>query len=559
MDQDTAGPVRPTSIGSFRRSIEGWRQNSATPLGLTAGLTLTGLLISWWSRLNYDVAWLIVGASRLLTGSTLYGEDFIDVNPPLAVYIMTPAAMLVQFAGIRAPVAVAIQLWSCIGLTLVTCFRLLIRLNASTDLRPTLWWLAGLAFAVFWMPALFLAGEAVAYAQREDWILLLMLPFLCLTAIRIKGLRLGTGPSISLGVAFGLALCMKPHYFLVWVGLEGVLLLQRPRLSSLLRPESLAVIATGLAYSAWLLFVTPDYLTNALPLALSSYWAYQVPWTSLISLASLAAITAAALSILWTPRDSTARALSLVLGVAALGSLIAYFLGGTPWSYHALPFRSFILLTCLAPWIARIAPDEPGQLNPSKKLIPGTATAAVVVVIAFASPGDAGRILRARGELGSHGLSAKLAEWLQRADGPQTFAVLSTSVPPAFPAAAYAEAEWSLRFSCLWPVPAILRSRFGSVEDRAQLSPERALEVEAYLRESIATDFARRPPAWVFVPQAGPLQGLPAGRWDLLNFLRADPQFETIWSQYRPAGRLGSLRVYARSLNDPSISDDASR
>jgi len=526
---------------------------------LAAGLTLTGLLISWWSRLNYDVAWLMVGASRMLSGSTLYGEDFIDVNPPLAVYILAPAAVLVQFAGIGAPLAVAIQLWSCIGLALVVCFRLLIRLHASPDLRPTLWWLAGLTFAVFWMPALFLSGEAVAYAQREDWILLLTLPFLCLTAIRIKGFRFETGPSIALGVAFGLALCMKPHYFFVWAGLEGVLLLQRPRLSSLLRPESLAVIATGLAYSVWLLLVTPDYLTTALPLALSSYWAYQVPWTSLISLASLAAIAAAALSIRWSPRDSTARALSLVFGIAALGSLIAYFLGGTPWSYHALPFRSFIFLTCLAPWIARITPNVPVQFNPAERFIPGIATAAVVFIIAFASPGEAGRILRARGELGSNGLSAQLAEWLLRADGLQNFAVLSTSVPPAFPAAAYADAEWSLRFSCLWPLPAILRSRYGSVEDRAQLSTERALEVEAYLRKSIATDFARRPPAWVFVPQAGPLQGLPAGRWDLLNFLRADPAFEAIWSQYRPAGRLGSLRVFARRLSDPNISDDASR
>ncbi|MCH2185521.1 hypothetical protein MK280_06575, partial [Myxococcota bacterium] len=351
----------------------------------------------------------------------------------------------------------------------------------------------------------------------------------------------------------------KPHYFFVWAGLEALLVLKRPRLSSLLRPESLAVIATGLAYWTWLLLVTPGYLTTALPLALSSYWAYQKPWTSLISLESCVAIAAATLCIRWTPPHTTARTLSLVFGVAALGSLIAYFLGGTPWSYHALPFRSFILLTGLAPWMARAPTAAHVKFNQSKRLTHGIAATAVVVIIAFASPGDAGRILRAQGEFGSKGLSAQLAAWIQRGDRPQTFAVLSTSVPPAFPAASYAEAEWSLRFSCLWPLPAILRSRYGSPEDRTRLSPARISELEAYLRESLVSDFSHRPPDWVFVPQAGPLQGLPNGRWDVLNFLRSDPQFEAIWSQYRPAGRLGSLRVFARRLNDPNISDDASR
>ncbi|MAJ61086.1 MAG: hypothetical protein CBC48_14620 [bacterium TMED88] len=559
MDQDTAGPVRPSLIGGFRRSTELWREDPAIPLGAAAGLVVTGFLISCWSRLNYDVSWLMVGASRLLEGSPLYGEDFIDVNPPLAVYIMTPAAVLVQLTDVGAPLAVTIQMWSSISLVLVICFRLLIRLHASADLRPTLWWLFGLCFVVSWMPALFLGGEAVAYAQREDWILLLILPFLFLTAIRMKDLSSGTGPSIAIGMALGIALCIKPHYLLTWAGLEGLLLLRRRRLSSLLRPESLAVVGTGLAYGAWLLVVTPGYLTVALPLALSSYWAYQTPRASLISLESLIAIAAALLSIRCTPPHSTARTLSLVFGVAAIGSSIAYLLGGTPWSYHALPFRSFIFLACLAPWIGRIPSETQTPLHPSKRLAHGTATFALVVTIAFVSPGDAGRILRAQGGLGSQGMSAQLATWLQRSEEPRTFAVLSTSVPPAFPAASYAEAEWSLRFSCLWPLAAILRSRYGSPEDRARLSPARGLEIEAYLRESIVSDFSRRPPTWVFVPQAGPLQGLPPGRWDLLNFLRSDPQFEAIWSQYRPAGRLGSLRVFARGLTDQNISDDASR
>ncbi|MDG2051294.1 MAG: hypothetical protein P8M78_14145 [Myxococcota bacterium] len=560
MDHDTAGPAWQTLRVGGRRTIERWRQDSATPIGLSAGLVLIGILLSLWSRLNYDVAWLMVGANRLASGIPLYGEGFIDVNPPLAVYAMAPATALARITGIAEPLAVIVQTWLAAGLALLVCFQLLIRLLTSADQRPALWWLAGLTFAVCLMPALFLNGEAVAYAQREYWILLLTLPFLILTALRIQGLVIKSSWAVAMGIAFGIALCIKPHYLVVWIGLEGLVFLRRPLRSSFLRPENLAIAGTGLSYLLSLPLVTPGYLTLALPLALSSYWAYQTPWTGLINLTSFLAIAGATWSIRWTPRGSSARTLSSVFLVAAIGSFVAYLLGGTPWAYHALPFRTLIAVVYLAPWITR-APTRSSraQVSSLQRMIHGIAPAVLVVAIAFASPGDAGRILRAQGEIGSEGLSARLADWIKRSEAPQTVAVLSTSVPPAFPAVSYAAAEWTLRFSCLWPLPAVLRSRYGSPEDRARLLPSRVAEIEAYLRTSIVQDFSRRPPSWVFVPQPGSLQGLPPGHWDLLNFLRADPRFEAIWSGYQPMGRLGSLRVFARRLNARNISGDASQ
>ena len=86
-------PEEPTRRGI---GLARWFGDPATPVGCTLGFAVAGCLVSSWSRLNYDVAWLMTGARRLLGGAALYGPDFVDVNPPLAVYVLTSTVLRIR-------------------------------------------------------------------------------------------------------------------------------------------------------------------------------------------------------------------------------------------------------------------------------------------------------------------------------------------------------------------------------------------------------------------------------------------------------------------------------
>ena len=553
-DSDSAHGT-PRRLGLLARGLG----DPSTPLGLTLGFALAGALLSFWSRLNYDVAWLLVGARRLLAGGSLYGLDFVDVNPPLAVHVLLPAGALAAWSGISAIGLLRVQTLLATALTLGACLGLLGRLYTDGERTKRIWWLAALAFATFVSPAMHLGGEAVAFAQREHWILLLALPYLPLLALRLRGAEVPAGAAVGVGAAMGLAVSMKPHYAAVWLGLEALRLAVRRDLRQVVRAETIAVLVVGASYLLLVVLTAPGYFSVALPLALKTYWAYQQPILALIGPAQIALLALACLAVRLTPAADPTRPLAAVLLTASAGAYVAYLAGGTSWSYHLLPFRVLVLLCLLAPVIARLPSAPPHEAPGALRIARGLAAGGLALGALFAWPGDAGRILRGAGGYGSDGLNAMVQQTIAEHASGATAVVLGTSVPPGFPAVSYADADWTLRHSCLWPLPAILRARSGSPADRARLRPDEIDAVEDYLRNSLVEDFQRRPPTLAFVARPGWLQGVGRSRFDLLAFLLRDPRFEALWSGYQQIGRLGPLLVYERTVSAPSTSGAASR
>ncbi len=519
-------------------------------MGCMLGFAVAGCLVSSWSRLNYDVAWLMTGARRLLGGAALYGPDFVDVNPPLAVYALTPASAFASASGISEPIAVRLQTALFSILVLAACAALLRRVYGASDSLPRLWWLVGLAFVFFVSPGLNLGTEAVAYAQREHWILLLCLPYLILVSIRLRGGSVGLAGGWGAGVAMGLAVSMKPHYAAVWLGVEALGFVLQRDVRGILRAETIAVPCVGILYLLLVGVTAPDYFRTAVPLALNTYWAYQVPWTDLIGIVPIGLVGLGILAVRAVPAEDPGRSLATVFLVASLGAYAAYFLGGTTWSYHLLPFRGLIGLALLAPIIARLPRGAVALSVPGRLLHGATATAIVFAALTL-SPTASGRILRATGDHGTTGLSAQIEEVIRVRGGGAPAVVLSTSVPPGFPAVTHVGADWTLRHSCLWPLPALLRARAGDPAVPSRLDDRETDALEDYLRRTLAEDFERRPPGLVFVFLPGWLQGIGPSDFDLLTFLRRDPRFAAIWANYSPIGQIGPVRAYERTLAIP--------
>ena len=524
-----------------------WLGDPATPLGCAVAFAAAGCLVSAWSRLNYDVAWLLTGARRLLEGAALYGADFVDVNPPLAVYLLTPASALASASGIGEPAALRLQAALFSLLALVACMALLRRVYGEPGRQHSLWWLAGISFLAFISPGLSLGTEAVAYGQREHWILLLALPYLVVVALRLQGGSIGLAWGWGAGVALGLAVSMKPHYAALWLSVEALRFALQRDLRGVLRSETLAVPCVGLLYLLLVWLTAPGYFTTALPLALNTYWAYQAPLLDLIGIVPIALLGLGLLAVRWVPAEDPARSLAMVFLAAALGAYAAYLLGGTTWTYHLLPFRGLILLVLLAPVIARL-PLASTRPSAGGRLLHGAAAAGVVLVALTFSPNDSGRILRAAGDHGASGLSAKLEETIRARGAGGPAVVLATSVPPGFPAVTHVGVDWTLRHSSLWALPALLRARAGDPATPSRMDEGETNALEDYLRRTLAEDFERRPPTLVFVFSPGWLQGIGRSDFDLLTFLRLDPRFAEIWEDYRPIGQIGPVRTYERAV-----------
>lgn len=526
--------------------------DNATPLGLVAGIVLASALLSFWSRTHYDVAWLLIGARRLLDGASLYTSDFVDVNPPLAVYVLTPAAASSMLASLPATTALRIQTLLVAVALLPVCWLLLARTyGVGRRLRP-LYWVAAIAFATCVAPAMHLGGEGVAFAQREHWILMFTVPYLLLVALRLRGGAVSSGSAWTIGALMGLAVSMKPHFAAVWLGVEGLHFVLRANIRTVVRAETSAVAVVGALYLFLVWTTAPGYFAVALPLALNTYWAYQSPLVELLGVVPIGLCAAAAVAVRLTPAREPERTLAAVWVVGAVGSYVAFLLGGTTWTYHLLPFRGLVVLGLLAPVVARIPLASPDTTSVWASTGRAALAAVGVLAVLAASPGDAGRILRARGAHGSGGLNVAVQRLITEHGGGEPAVVLSTSVPPGLPAVSYAGVDWALRHSCLWPLPAVIRSRWGSAADRERLRPEQADEIEAYVRRTLVEDLEKRPPGIVLVPQRGWMQGVGKTRIDLLEFLRRDPRFAAVWAHYRPLKRVGNMRAFVRAGTDSS-------
>ena len=171
--------------------------------------------------------------------------------------------------------------------------------------------------------------------------------------------------------------------------------------------------------------------------------------------------------------------------------------------------------------------------------------AALAILATVVSPTEAGRTLRRMGAE-PRTVSQELGNVIEREGGGAPVLVLSTTVPGGFPAVNYAGVDWTLRLSCLWPLPAVVRSRAGAPEDTARLSAAEADEIESYLRRIVVEDLRLRSPGLVFVDRRASKQAIAGLPLDLLAFLRDDPEFAALWRDYEPIGRVGPFEMHRR-------------
>ena len=290
-------------------------QSSVWPLLPFVTLGLVIALLAQLPMTN-DAAWQIWIGRQLLGGAKLY-RDIIEVNPPLWFWIgaaISPFGWhgLLIFFGLSAALSMAL-------VQRIYRFR---------------WLPYALIFA------LFLTGIS-ATAQREQFTLIAVAPYVFLTAARAEGRRFSLPFALIVGLWAALGLALKHYFALAPLVLQAWLLLMRRPIA----PEFVVVCLAGAAYVAAVLIITPAYLTEIVPLVREAYGHYdqKLSWFLFNDVVFIAAVAALGF---WLASQRSPLVQALAISAAAFLAIYVGQLKG--FRYQGVPALGFLALTAFA-------------------------------------------------------------------------------------------------------------------------------------------------------------------------------------------------------------------
>jgi hypothetical protein len=299
----------------------------------------------------------------ILSGKVPY-IDFFDLNPPFIMYFSALPAALASLSGGTVVAYYRLLVNLFVLLSLSACARLLSLNPLATFKWPVLAGLVAFNLATY---------SHGSFGERDHLFVIFTVPFLFLRLLRYHKFTVGKNASFALGLAAGLAICIKPQCILLPVLVELVLFALNSKTFARTRNrlELVGMSVFPLAYAILLISIPAQsraYLFNELlPLLSSSYCAYNIPVRESLLLASypqsiinglgfglVFALGLVALKLNWKLKfaDSSVcnpsrSAYGLVVAWCFSGYII-YVMQSKGWHYQMLTAESgFIVLSAM--------------------------------------------------------------------------------------------------------------------------------------------------------------------------------------------------------------------
>ncbi|MFB9232712.1 GtrA family protein [Pseudohalocynthiibacter aestuariivivens] len=471
-------------------------------LGLSGALALAVLALFWGRTVNHDTAWYLIATREWLDGAALY-VDLIEVNPPLNFYFTLPAIGLADLFGFSDTNGAYLTLALLFFLILCWCSTITREELGFSNNRHA-FMLGGIAVALV-LPAL------QNFGQREQVMVILAMPWLLgeLASTPAPLRRQMTRAAVA-----ALGICLKPYFVLFPLALTMLQVLRQRSPRPFFSVANLTFLAVGLGYIGYVLVVHPAYLSQIVPMAREVYGAYgssvEIMFNR-IAIEILLALVLAPVVLSRCPRYPDVD-LFAAMALAGLGS---YFLQGTGFAYHAIPFRVFALI---AFFFVIIRSSQPKSV-----LITTSIAAAILMAI---------NIERGFYHNYSAQQIAHVAQDLGRVD---SLMVLSSHVDAGPSAAIASGARWVSRYPANWLVPGALNRL---EKTNCANEPTTCAHLEAIAERNRADNLAdiatSHPDLLVFDLNAGYFDE-PGFSWE--TFMAQDPEWSETIKNYREIGK----------------------
>ena len=342
MQQSTDTLERPKSATPLQK----WpRRHWPEALSATIALAFATIFIDIIP--GPDVAWQLWIAHQLRMGARLY-VDIIEINPPLWFWEAMPLDWAGNLIHVPSHVLLVLATSMTAALSVLGTGRLLGHI-------PTGWRAPLLAYAVLTL----LLMPLIDTGQREQFLLIAILPYATLAAMRREGRDVSRTSAVLIAVGAALGLALKHYYALAPTLIELWLLASMRRQYRPLRPETITLAVMAVVYGTAILILTPDYLSHMVPIGKLAYMALNttkiddmfrpIQWYWLLALVPLALELKAV-------RHS---ALTSAMAVATLGLGLAWLI-----QFRGFPYHSIAVSGCLMMTLAYFALEHRHKIKP---------------------------------------------------------------------------------------------------------------------------------------------------------------------------------------------------
>jgi hypothetical protein len=220
-------------------------------------------------ELNWDPAMYLHFAQMLLRGGIPY-VDFVDINPPMIIYLSTIPATIAHLVDLHVIVVFKLMM-GVLSFASVAMIFLILRRSMIVDKN---WPYPAFVLVVIANIGLWVGRE---YGQREHIFLLTYLPFFFLRWRRWEGEKQST--AILTGCLASAGFCLKPYFLLMPLISELWWLAKYKNWKCLLAPEILSSAFWVFAYCLHFLLV-PDTMRHAFFQQVAEYTLLQRRWNA---------------------------------------------------------------------------------------------------------------------------------------------------------------------------------------------------------------------------------------------------------------------------------------
>ncbi|HEV2645107.1 MAG TPA: hypothetical protein VGU46_01950 [Acidobacteriaceae bacterium] len=507
---------------------------------------------------GHDQLWFLLMAQRWLHGGVLYGPEAFDSNTPAIVWLSAIPVALAEWLHVSVPWSAKLMMALLEAAVAVLC-RTVLRGLLGRGGAALRWYFA------FVFVTLFSVVPARDFGQRDLMGALLCLPYILVAAGPIAPVRMRTMTAVLAAVG----VCVKPQLALMPLGIElAAFFLVRKRTAEetnqksgdgeypgsrfRFRFEMLLLPALGALFVWAIRRFAPLYFSSALPTTLHTYWAIgHLTFCQLVAesvqLHVLLLIVALLAPLAWRARGELAgviRPVLLMLMVAGLAGVVAYYQQGTGWYYQQLP--GITLLGAALSLELLVLADPKTFVIP--RWLPG-ATAGLCFLAVGLTLHFSGYPLT---EERAYAITTPDPSFFVGLAPGTAVATLTTSVDDAIEPVFRYRLTWAQRMDNLWTLPAILRFQEpgGTITPPRRMNAEVVAQLALQQRRWMVEDLERWKPQLILVARCQSpevhCQEMEDRNDDLLGFFLVDPAFRAIWQYYKPLRSVGGYDGYVR-------------
>ncbi len=297
-------------------------------------LSLVIIYFNFYS-LNVDSTWILNSAKNLVLGSKMY-VDIIDVNPPLIFIYSTIAIFLSQLSSLNIINSFILLVLFLISISSIFSWYIIrnIKFNKKEGKR------------YFIYAVIFILVISVTYnfGQREHLFMIFIFPYLLFKIYEKYNKNLPFPIRLFIGLFAALGFNLKPHFFLIFLAIELLHILDKKSISNLLKIESIIIIFSPFFYFFIIYYFFPEYINFMVPFAIETYVDLfnKSFYTLIINYEFIFFLLTFLIFIFFTKKKFSLSTKTIL--VASVSSLIIYLLQQKGWSYHRVPFFTISLL-----------------------------------------------------------------------------------------------------------------------------------------------------------------------------------------------------------------------